>query len=336
MTVERLDRARGGEAPARPSYLDAYERGVLQERAREAVLALSDCAICPRACHAKRTGLPVGPVRSPGNWCGTGRHAIVSSAFPHLGEEAPITGTRGSGTIFFAGCNLACVFCQNDGISCRREGAPFDADDLATLMLRLQAQGCHNVNFVTPTHVVPQILEALVIAVEAGLRVPLVWNTGGFDSVETLSWLDGVVDVYMPDLKFLRPETGRRLAHAPRYGEVAKDALREMHRQVGDLVVDARGIARRGLLVRHLVLPAGLSDTEAVCGFLVDEISPNTYINLMAQYRPAGDVTRGAPDQRDIGLRDIARRPTPDELVRAVEAARAAGLVRIDGLGQER
>jgi len=316
--------------PARAAYLDAFETGVLRARARDAVAALADCTICPRDCHADRTGRPLGPVRSPRNYCGIGRRAVVSSASPHFGEEAPLTGTRGSGTIFFAGCSLGCVFCQNHEISCGRGGRPFDADDLATLMLRLQAQGCHNLNFVTPTHVVPQLLEALVLAVEGGLRVPLVYNGGGYERVETLRWLDGVVDLYLPDLKLLRPETGRRLFHAPRYGEVAKTAVREMHRQVGDLVVDATGVARRGLLVRHLVMPGGLADTEAVCRFLADEISPDTYVNLMAQYHPAGDVYRldDAPELR--------RRPTSDELARAAEAAGAAGLRRVDGIGLTR
>jgi putative pyruvate formate lyase activating enzyme len=310
--------------PARAAYLDAFEAGVLQERARAAVAALAECTICPRDCHADRSGAALGPVRSPRNYCGVGRRAVVASAFPHFGEEAPITGTRGSGTIFFAGCSLACVFCQNHEISCLCEGQPFDADDLATLMLRLQAQGCHNLNFVTPTHVVPQLLEALVIAVDAGLRVPLVYNCGGLEKVETLRWLTGVVDIYLPDLKLLRPETGRRLLHAPRYGEIAKAAVREMHRQTGDLVVDATGIARRGVLVRHLVMPGGLSDTAAVCRFLAEELSPDTWLNLMAQYRSAGEVA---------DIPELLRRPTADELRGAAEAARDAGLRRVDGIG---
>ena len=270
-----------------PSYVELLENGELARRASEAVAALADCVCCPRQCHADRR-----QPDSPQSYCRTGRPALVSSAFPHHGEEDCLRGWAGSGTIFFSQCNLRCVFCQNIDISWQGHGQPVTAEQLADQMLRLQEQGCHNINFVTPSHVVPQILEALVVAVDRGLRLPLVYNTGGYDRLEALRWLDGIVDIYMPDFKFWKPETAQELAKAADYPEVAKAAIKEMHRQVGDLVLDERGLARRGLLVRHLVMPGGMDETREILRFLAQEVSPNTFVNVMPQYRPEGLASR--------------------------------------------
>jgi len=308
-----------------PAYVELWERGELAERARRAVAMLADCALCGRQCHADR--LEAEHAASPGvknkkaPFCRTGRLARVSSAFAHHGEENCLRGNRGSGTIFFSHCNLRCVFCQNYEISSLGEGRPAAAEELADVMLRLQARGCHNVNFVTPSHVVPQILEALDLAVAAGLRLPLVYNTGGYDRVETLRLLDGVVDVYMPDFKFWSSEVGRELAAAEDYREIACAAIREMHRQVGDLTLDEQGVARRGLLVRHLVMPDDQAGTREVMRFLAREISPDTYVNVMAQYHPAGQAFRHRPLDRAVSGREWAD---------AVAAARQEGLRRFD------
>ncbi|MCS7303783.1 MAG: radical SAM protein [Thermoguttaceae bacterium] len=250
-------------------------------------------------------------------FCRTGRRALVSSFFPHHGEEPCLRGWGGSGTIFFTHCNLRCVFCQNWDISWQGEGQPVQADQLARMMLWLQRAGCHNINFVTPSHVVPQILEALVLAAEGGLRLPLVYNTGGYDLVETLRLLDGVIDIYMPDVKFLDPQLAHRWTAAPDYPEVVRAAVREMYRQVGDLEIDEQGLARRGLLVRHLVMPGASEDTEQVMRFLAEEISPNTFVNVMAQYHPEG---------RAWHYPELARRIRPEEYRQAVAAARRYGL----------
>lgn len=301
--------------PFTVGYVELHRSGELQRRIEEALARLADCTLCPRQCHANR--LEDDPV---GSYCGIGRHAWVSSAFPHHGEEPCLRGWNGSGTIFFSGCNLKCVFCQNNDISWQRTGYPADARRLAHLMIHLQEQGCHNINFVTPSHVIPHILEALPIAIEKGLRVPLVYNSSGYDSVEALRLLDGVIDIYMPDMKFTDPNVSQRLAHAPDYWDVCREAIREMHRQVGDLVLDNYGLAVRGLLVRHLVMPNGLAGTEEVMRFLAEEISPNTYVNIMAQYRPEGHAWE---------IPEIARRCADDEYRQALAIARAVGLHRL-------
>ncbi len=266
-----------------PSYLELHESGELARRAQQAVDSLADCALCGRSCHVDRSQRV-----NPGSYCHGGRQAYVSSVFPHHGEEACLRGSGGSGTIFFSHCNLRCVFCQNFDISWQEHGRPVQPRQLAGMMLDLQSHGCHNVNFVTPSHVVPQILEGLLLAVEQGLSLPLVYNTGGYDRVETLRLLDGVVDIYMPDFKFWDPEVSRQLANAEDYAEVARGAFKEMHRQVGDLVLDEAGLARRGLLVRHLVMPGGLDDTRQIMHFLAGEISSDSFVNIMPQYRPEG------------------------------------------------
>ena len=295
-----------------PAYLELLESGELVHRAREAVEALANCTCCPRQCHADRR-----QDESPGAYCRTGRLAVVSSAAAHHGEEDCLRGWAGSGTTFFSNCSLRCVFCQNFDISWQGHGRPATVDQLADTMLQLQERGCHNINFVTPSHVVPQILEASVVAAERGLRLPLVYNTGGYDRLETLRWLDGIVDIYMPDFKFWKPETARELAKAADYPEVARAAIREMHRQVGDLVLDEHGLAHRGLLVRHLVMPGGLDETREILRFLARQISADTFVNVMSQYRPEG-LARQHPA--------IAWPLTPREYREAVTIAREARL----------
>jgi putative pyruvate formate lyase activating enzyme len=247
----------------------------------------------------------------------------VASAFPHHGEEDPLRGWNGSGTIFLAGCNLRCVFCQNFDVSWQVHGCEVGAEHLADLMLELQGRGCHNVNWVTPEHVVPQLLEAMPFAAEAGLRIPIVYNTSSYDSPESLELLEGVVDVYMPDLKMWTRERARRYLRRPDYPEVARRSIAEMQRQVGPLVLDERGIAVRGVLLRHLVMPGMLDETEATLRWVAETLGPGTYLNLMAQYRPEGLV-------RGEDYPEIARRPTRDELTRAVEMAWELGLRRLD------
>ncbi|MBW2542005.1 MAG: radical SAM protein [Deltaproteobacteria bacterium] len=261
--------------------------------------------------------------------CHTGRHAIVSSAFAHFGEEHCLRGTRGSGTIFFALCNLRCVFCQNWDISQRASGPEMDGERIADLMLALQESGCHNVNFVTPEHVAPQVVEAIASAVPRGLRVPIVYNTSAFDGPQSLRLMDGLVDIYMPDFKFWSRESARTYSRAKNYPEAARAAIREMHRQVGDLRFGADGVARRGLLVRHLVMPGQTDETAAIARWLADEISPDTYLNLMGQYRPEYEVGAIGSDGRPKHA-EIRRRPTAGEMEAAYRVARDAGLWRFD------
>jgi len=254
-------------------------------------------------------------------YCRTGRRAVLSSCGPHFGEEDPLVGAGGSGTIFFTHCNLLCLFCQNYEISHMGEGREVEAGQLARVMLDLQAKGCVNINFVSPSHVVPQILEALSLAIPEGMKIPLVYNSGGYDSVETLKLLVGIVDIYMPDLKFMDGEVARKYCQAEDYPERVQEAVREMHRQTGDLVVNRQGIAERGLLVRHLVLPEGLAGTRRAMRFLAREISPTTYVNLMAQYRPCGRAGEYPP---------LNRRPTAREFEEAGQIAEEEGIRRLD------
>jgi len=298
-----------------PAYLALYESGELKRRAEEAVARLAKCDICPRECGANRLE------SSKGAGCRTGRKAVVSSFHPHFGEEDPLVGIHGSGTIFFTWCNLHCQFCQNYEISQLGEGREVEPSELAAMMLYLQDLGCHNINLVSPTHVVPQILEALLIAVEKGLRLPLVYNTGGYDSLKTLKLLDGIVDIYMPDMKYSDPEIAWRYSKVKDYPAVNRAAVKEMHRQVGDLVLDERGIAVRGLLVRHLVLPNRLAGTEEIVRFLAEEISRNTYLNIMDQYRPCYKAHQ---------IPELSRRITFEEYEEALEMARKVGLNRLD------
>jgi putative pyruvate formate lyase activating enzyme len=297
-----------------PSYLKLYGEGKLDERIVRALDLMKECHLCPRRCGVNRFADEQG-------YCKTGRQARIASYNAHFGEEAPLVGSSGSGTIFFSSCNLLCSFCQNYEISHFAEGVEVEPNQLAAIMLRLQKNGCHNINVVTPTHVVPQILEGLKIAVENGLDLPLVYNTGGYDSVETLKILDGIVDIYMPDFKFWDEVWSERFCETPDYRERAQESLREMHRQVGDLELDERGIATRGLLVRHLVMPNDVAHTDKVMNFLASEISPNTYVNIMDQYRPC---YRGKDDET------INRRITVAEYETAIDYALKAGLKRLD------
>ncbi|HOO53825.1 MAG TPA: radical SAM protein [Methanothrix sp.] len=287
----------------------------LRERAKIALGRLEKCDICPRACGADRLAGEFG-------YCRSGRLARVSSFTPHFGEEPPLVGSGGSGTIFLTGCNLSCVFCQNYDISQLCEGREVSPTKLAEMMICLEGGGCHNINFVTPTHFVPQILEAVVEAREMGLSVPLVYNSGGYDSVETLRLLDGIFDIYMPDAKYGTDAAAKKYSDAPDYTRIMKAAIREMHRQVGPLEIDEDGVAVRGLLVRHLVLPEGLAGTAEVVRFLAEEVSPETYLNVMAQYHPC---------YKAYSYPELSRPITLKEYAEAVTLARAAGLDR--GLG---
>jgi len=275
---------------------------------------LAQCHLCGRGCGVNRLGGESGQ-------CRTTDKALVSSFGPYFGEEAPLVGRHGSGTIFFAYCNLHCVYCQNYSISQHGEGSAVDNQELAGMMLSLQAKGCHNINLVSPTHVVPFILEALEIAASKGLELPLVYNTGGYDSMAALQLLDGIVDIYMPDMKYAAAKAGEKYSGVKRYPQVNRTAVKEMHRQVGDLQVDDSGVATRGLLVRHLVLPHRLAGTEGVVRFLAEEISKNTYLNVMAQYHPC---------HRAFNYGELSRPVTGEEFSEAIELAQHYGLKRLD------
>ncbi len=296
-----------------PAYLK-LPPGELERRAAEALEHLTCCDLCARECRVDRRAGKMGV-------CRTGMRARVSSYNPHLGEEDPLRGWRGSGTIFFTRCNLRCQYCQNHDISQTDAGREVEPQELAAIMLELQACGCHNINFVSPSHVVAQILAALALAARAGLRLPLVYNTGGYDSMSALKLLDGVIDIYMPDMKYAHTGHARRYSVARDYPPVNRAAVKEMHRQVGDLQIDENGLARRGLLVRHLVLPNDLAGTAEVVRFLVEEISPHTYLNLMDQYRPA---------YKAYLFPELNRCPSRREYQAAVEMAQQAGLQRLD------
>jgi len=296
-----------------PAYLELLHSGELKLRVREGYGRLEACDICARECGVNR--------RLTTGVCRTGERAVVCSYHPHFGEEAPLVGRHGSGTIFFSWCNLCCQYCQNYDISQQGAGHEVEPEELAAMMLQLQAMGCHNINLVSPSHVVPQIMAGLLIAAQAGLRLPLVYNTGGYDSIRTLQLLDGIVDIYMPDMKYADEATGHKYSKVRHYPQVNQAAVKEMHRQVGDLVVDKQGIAQRGLLVRHLVLPAGLAGTAEIVRFLAEQVSRNTYLNIMGQYRPC---------YRARELPPLNRTSTPQEHTAAVELARQAGLHHLD------
>lgn len=296
-----------------PRYLKLFHDGTLQQRIHDALAQLECCELCPRRCRVNRLENETGA-------CRTGRHAMVSSSGPHFGEEAVLTGRFGSGTIFFTWCNLLCCFCQNHDISHEGQGEEAGPGQLADMMIELQNQGVHNINFVSPSHVVPQILEALPLAIQQGLAVPLVFNTGGYDLVETLKLLEGVIDIYMPDYKFSQDIPALFYCKAPDYPVVVQSALREMHRQVGDLEMDDHNRAVRGLLVRHLVMPDGLAGTRQAMRFIADEISHLTYVNIMDQYRPCGDLKE---------FPELNRAVTAGEYEEALTMAREEGLTRL-------
>jgi putative pyruvate formate lyase activating enzyme len=299
----------------RPAHLRLSVEEV-ERRAAEAVATLASCQVCPRNCRVDR-------LHDRTAVCRSGRYALVGSYFPHFGEEDCLRGWNGSGTIFFSWCNLRCVFCQNFDISQKGEGTVTPPERLAAMMLELQARRCHNINFVTPEHVVPQILEALPLAIRGGLRLPIVYNTSAYDSLESLRWMDGIVDIYMPDFKVWDSAVAKRYLKAPDYPEAARAAVREMHRQVGSLVMDEHGLAKRGLLVRHLVMPGMLEETRQIMNWLARELSSDTYVNVMAQYYPAGAVSAAK-------YPEINRKLFGDEYEEAVALAREAGLRRLD------
>jgi putative pyruvate formate lyase activating enzyme len=296
----------------RPSYL-SLGTSEIRRRAERAVASLARCEVCPRNCRIDR-------LKDETRVCATGRWARVSTWFAHFGEEDCLRGARGSGTIFFSFCNLKCVFCQNHDTSQAGHGRELRPEELASAMLDLQDQGCHNINWVTPEHVVPEILEALPLAIERGLELPIVYNTSAYDSLESLALMDGIVDIYMPDFKLWTKASATRYLKAKDYPEVARAAVKEMHRQVGALQMAEGGLAERGLLVRHLVMPGLLEESREIFRFLA-ELSPETYVNVMGQYRP---------EYRTAEYPEIDRRPTAREMAEAFRLAKEAGLSRFD------
>ena len=298
-----------------PAYLELLHSGQLSKRVEVARHHMKQCDLCARGCHVNRLETTRGAV------CHTGEQAVVSSVHPHFGEESPLSGSRGSGTIFFSHCNLKCVFCQNWEISWQGEGTKLSPQQLAAQMLTLQNQGCHNINLVSPSHVIAPILEAVLLAAKAGLRLPLVYNSGGYDSLEGLTLLDGVVDIYMPDMKWGKSGPSHRYSGAKDYPEANQMTVREMHRQVGNLQLDKQGIAYRGLLVRHLVMPGGLAASETIFRFLVEEISTQTYLNIMSQYHPCYKADRFPALKQSL---------SGEEFRQTVELALNLGLRRLD------
>ena len=297
-----------------PAYIRTYEKGLLRKKIQAAYKILNSCNLCPRRCQVNRIAGETGV-------CKTAKQAWVSSYNSHFGEEAPLVGTHGSGTIFFTHCNLLCLFCQNYDISHEGYGQKVSDNQLAAMMITLQQRGCHNINFVTPSHVVAQILSALEIAIQHGLSVPLVYNSGGYDLPATLKLLEGVFDIYMPDFKFWNPEVAERACQAKDYPDIACNALREMHRQVGDLKIAENGIAQKGLLIRHLVLPGGLAGTREIMRFIASEISTNSYVNIMSQYRPCG---------RAAEIKGLNTHLSPVDFQTALREAAAEGITRLD------
>lgn len=295
-----------------PAYRERLTIKELRERSETLQELLKECIVCPRECHAQRTEGKYGV-------CHSTDEVMISSASPHYGEEPPLVGLHGSGTIFFTSCNLKCQFCQNYEISQLHIGQSISTNRLAEKMLFLQRLGCHNINLVTPTHFVPQIVEALVVAVERGLSIPIVYNCGGYESVRTLKLLEDVIDIYMPDIKYSHDENARRYSGAKDYWEVVRPAVKEMQRQVGDLEIDERGVALRGLLIRHLVLPNGIAGSKAVLDFISREVSMNTYVNIMDQYHPSHRASRYS---------ELNRRITSKEFRDALNHARRVGLHR--------
>lgn len=303
----------------RPAYIELLENGALADRVNQAHRRLQDCDLCARYCRINRlTGVQ-------GAICRSGERAVVHSFGPHHGEEEPLRGWNGSGTIFFSWCNLRCVFCQNWQIGQKGVGHEVPPEELADMMLALQSEGCHNINLVSPSHAVAQIISAVHIAAHQGLHLPIVYNTGGFDSLEALALLDGIVDIYMPDMKYADSTVARKYSKVRNYAEANRAAVIEMHRQVGDLVLDDQGIARRGLLVRHLVLPEDIAGTRRVLAFIASEISPNTYVNLMDQYHPCYRADSHPPLNRTLSRK---------EHLHALELAAEFGLRRLDQKAQ--
>jgi len=295
-----------------PSYVPLHEKGELNRRIKSLKEFLKECRLCPRECRVNRLKGEVGYCKAPSE-------LMVSSAFPHFGEEPPLVGFHGSGTIFLTHCNLRCTFCQNYDISHLGRGERITPSEMAQAMIRLQEMGCHNVNFVTPTHYAPQILASLPEAIEKGFHLPIVYNCSGYEAIEVVRLLEGVIDIYMPDAKYMDERFSKQFSNAPDYPEVLKKVLKEMHRQVGELKTDSNGIAERGLLIRHLVMPNGVSSSEAILKFIAEDISLHSYVNIMDQYRPE----YRANDHPEIG-----RRITHKEYLQAIQMAKRLGLYR--------
>ena len=295
-----------------PSYIRLHEKGELSERIQLLKELLRECRLCPRQCGVNRLDGEVGV-------CQAGSDLMVSSTFPHFGEEPPLVGHHGSGTIFLTHCNLRCIFCQNYDISHLGSGERIAFSDMARIMVRLQEIGCHNINFVTPTHYVPQIVASFPEAIEKGLHLPIVYNCSGYESIEVIRLLEGIVDIYMPDVKYMEEKYSKRFSNAPDYPEVIKKVLKEMHRQVGDLTTNSKGIAERGLLIRHLVMPNGVASSEAVLKFIAEEISIHSYVNIMDQYRP---------EYQAHEYPEINRRITHKEYLKAIQIAKRNRLYR--------
>ena len=292
-----------------PCYVETHRNGELREKVDALYNILESCELCPRKCGVNR-------LKGEKGFCKADK-LMVSSYFPHFGEEDPLVGIHGSGTIFLTHCNLRCVYCQNYEISHLGVGDIVSEERVARMMLELQALGCHNINFVTPTHYAPQLVKAISIAVEKGLRIPIVWNCGGYENVDIIKLLEGVVDIYMPDIKYSSSEVAKKYSFALDYFERCKEAVKEMHRQVGDLKIKD-GIAYRGLLIRHLVLPNDLAGSEEVLKF-IRSLSKDSYVNIMAQYRPEGEAYK---------YEELSRRPTREEFMRVIEVAKKLGLTR--------
>ncbi len=299
-----------------PGYVHLYRTGELHNRIEKALASLTECQVCPWECRINR-------LENKTKVCRTGRYARVASYFAHFGEEDCLRGWNGSGTIFFSWCNLRCVFCQNHDISQAEAGIEATPDVLAAMMIELQNRGCHNINWVTPEHVVPQILEALPLAIEQGLRLPIVYNTSCFDSLESIRLMEGIVDIYMPDFKYWSPEKSKRYLKHADYPKITRAIIWEMHQQVGDLQTDDRGLATRGLLVRHLVMPGEVEESAKIMRFLAEKISTNTYVNIMDQYYPTANVSGEK-------YPEINRRIRSEELLQVYQDAMACGLHRFD------
>jgi putative pyruvate formate lyase activating enzyme len=294
----------------KPSYLELYESGELEKRIEKLYKILESCELCPRRCEVNR-------LEGEKGFCKAGKELMVSSYFPHFGEEEPLVGSNGSGTIFLTNCNLRCVYCQNYEISHLGIGKEVSIDRTARMMIELQQLGCHNINLVTPTHYAAQLVKAIRIAAENGLKLPIVWNCGGYENVKTIKLLDGIVDIYMPDIKYSSSKVAKKYSNAPDYFDRCKEAVKEMHKQVGDLKI-YKGIAYRGLLIRHLVLPNELAGSEKILRFIAS-LSKNSYVNIMAQYRPEGEAFKYV---------ELNRRPTRTEFLRVIELAEKLGLTR--------
>jgi putative pyruvate formate lyase activating enzyme len=284
----------------------------IDKRINDAYEIFNSCHLCPRECGANRNqGIP--------GYCEMDNGLMISSFYPHFGEEPELVGTNGSGTIFFTGCNLGCCFCQNFEISQLHHGEKYSPEELADIMVSLQNKKCHNINLVTPTHFTPHIIKAFKLAKEKGLIIPIVHNNSGYENVSTLKLFEGIVDIYMSDAKYAESETSYKFAHTPDYPEMNKLAIKEMHRQVGDLVVDENGLAKKGLLIRHLMLPGKIAETEKIAGFIAEEISKDSYFNLMGQYQP---------NYKASNFPEIYRNVTKEEFKEAAKSAQKAGLHR--------